>query len=249
MCLCTRSWEKLQCRANVAGQRQCHAQSRGGGESKGRWAQSVAVGDCLQSVLKPWTWTGPNHHNPCAVFRAGNMGEEKQRRLCLVSSEKCWLIPWQFLGRFCTLFQPDTQLSKVLNVNSAVLYPFTSPYSHWLGMWTTRPPYFDAKVVSFLVTMPSFPFPSFSLFLVRCSNLKFSGWLLSFSRDLRIPDQVRCCDTEQLGTLSCELSCLSKSPAKGILIFKFQETINFGFAPCGVICSTLESEVRLGFPC
>lgn len=117
MCLCTRSGARKSW-SSAAGHRQHHAQSHGGGESKWRWAQSVAVVDCLQSILKPWTWTGPNHHNPYAVFRAGNMaGEEKQRRLCLVSSEKCWLIPWQFLGRFCTRFRPDTQLSKVLNVN------------------------------------------------------------------------------------------------------------------------------------
>lgn len=170
----------------------------------------------------------------CGV-QAGNMGgEEKQRRLCLVSSEKCWLIPWQFLGRFCTRFQPDTQLSKVLNVNCAVLYPFTFPYSQWLGMWTTGPPYFIAKVVSFLVMISLFPFPSFSLFLVCCYNIKFSGGLPSFSRDVHIPDQVRWCDTEQFGTLSHELSCLGKSPAKGILIFKFKETNNFGFTPCGL---------------
>lgn len=77
------------------------------------------------------------------------MGEGKQRWLCFVSSEKCRLIPWQFLGRFCTCFQPDTQLSKVLNVNSSVLYPFMSPYSHWHGMWTTGIPYFDERLSPF----------------------------------------------------------------------------------------------------
>lgn len=96
-----------------------------------------------------------------------------------------------------------------------------SPYSHWLEMWTTRPLYFDAKVVSFLVTIPLFPFPSSSLFLVCCSNLKFWGWLLSFSRDFHIPDQVWWCDTEQSGKLSCELPCLGKPPASSENEFSF----------------------------
>lgn len=45
------------------------------------------------------------------------------------------------------------------------------------------------------------------------------------------------------------LSCLSDSLAKGILLFKFQETIHFGFAACGVTRSTGALKIRLGFPC
>lgn len=42
---------------------------------------------------------------------------------------------------------------------------------------------------------------------------------------------------------------MGDSLAKGILIFKFQETVHFGFAACGVTHSTGALKSRLGFPC
>lgn len=72
---------------------------------------------------------GPTSTIPMWCSELALWEEKRNREDCFVSSEKCWLIQWQFLGRFWTHFQPDTQLSKVLNVNFSVLYPFTSPYS------------------------------------------------------------------------------------------------------------------------
>lgn len=113
------------------------------------WARSVVAVDCLQSILKPRAWIGVQLPQLLWGVQAGSMGEEeKHRRICLVSSKKCWVIPWQLLGSSCTHLPNHSHLAKQGAEYELLLclYLFISPYSHWLGMWTTGPPYFNAQV-------------------------------------------------------------------------------------------------------
>lgn len=149
------------------------------------WACSVAAVDCLQGILKPWTWIGvqPPQFLFQESFMAGNIGEEeKQRRFCLVSSEKCWVIPWQFLGISCTHLPNHSHPAKQGGECELLLslYPFISPYS--LTSWGCEPQ-----------GLPTLMHPlSFSLFLVLCPNLKFSVDLLMRS-GVMIQDSLAPC--------------------------------------------------------
>ena len=149
-------------------------------ESQSEWACSVAEWTAYRVSSNHEPESKSNHYNSCEVFRAGNMGEKRQRRLCLVSSEKCWVTPWQFLGSSCTHLpyhsHPAKQGAECELLLS--LYHFISPYS--LTGWGCKPQGLLTLMhrLSLLGNNPFFS-PSFSLFLVLCSSLNFSGWITS----------------------------------------------------------------------